>query len=171
MSSTPPPAPPTPWWFWLLLAGFAAAGLAIIALAFRANTLLGLGMAAVIALALAVNWATRRRLRAMAAARAGEDFTSFARAFTPEVDPEVVRAVYEALQVHLSPPDLPLAIRPDDDLDHDLRLDRDDLDFDLFTAIAHRTRRATTGAEQNPFYGRVRTVRDLVLFFDAQPPA
>jgi hypothetical protein len=49
-----------------------------------------------------------------------------------------------------------------------LKLDEDDLDLDLIEEIAQRTGRSMENFESNPYYGKVTTARDLVLFFNHQ---
>ncbi len=60
-------------------------------------------------------------------------------------------------------------VRASDRLMEDLRLDDDDLDFDLAMQIEQRTGRSLDQTKTNPLLGKVKTVRDLVLFFNAQP--
>ncbi|EDX89816.1 hypothetical protein ADG881_1918 [Alcanivorax sp. DG881] len=50
-------------------------------------------------------------------------------------------------------------------------LDQDDLDLDLVEEIAQRTSRSFDGYESNPYYGKVTTARNLVLFFNHQARA
>ena len=50
-------------------------------------------------------------------------------------------------------------------------LDEDDLDLDLVEEIAQRTSRSLDGYESNPYYGKVTTARNLVLFFNYQDRA
>jgi hypothetical protein len=57
----------------------------------------------------------------------------------------------------------------DDNMTEDLRVDADDLDMDLVPHIAERAGRSLNDTRRNPLYGKVRTVRDLVAFLEAQP--
>jgi hypothetical protein len=50
----------------------------------------------------------------------------------------------------------------------DLNRDLDDIEY-LLVDIAARTGHALDETEKNPFYGKITTVRDLVLFVNAQP--
>jgi len=59
-------------------------------------------------------------------------------------------------------------IRPDDRLEEDLDIDGDDLDFFLLKQIAERTGRSLAETKMNSYYGKVKTVRDLVGFFVGQ---
>jgi hypothetical protein len=60
-----------------------------------------------------------------------------------------------------------MPLRATDDLDEDLRSDPDDLD-DLAGDIADRTGRSLEGYAEDPLYGKIRTVGDLVQFCVAQ---
>lgn len=110
----------------------------------------------------------KRRLRELAIERPGESICAFARAFDRrQVDAWVIRAVYEEIGGQLAMPGFPL--RPGDDLSKTLNLDGDALDFDIAPAIAERTGRSLADTESNPYFDKVRTAADLVLFFNAQP--
>ena len=80
----------------------------------------------------------------------------------------MIRAVYEQLQQQLywAYPDFP--VRATDRLVKDLRLDPDDIDTDLLSDVAGRTRRSIRDIKANPQYGGVKTAQDLVAFFCAQ---
>lgn len=109
----------------------------------------------------------RRHLAGLAAQRSGESICQFARSFARrEVDTWVVRAVYESLYGYLGGR---LPIRASDRLKQDLWLDDDDLDLDLLDEIARLCGRSLERVEENPQFGRVDRVRDLVLFLNQQP--
>jgi len=72
------------------------------------------------------------------------------------------------LQEHLNSECTDFPIRPDDRLLEDLRIDPEDLDDLLARQIAERTGRSLANPEENPYYGKVKTVRDLVTFFLGQ---
>jgi hypothetical protein len=113
----------------------------------------------------------RRRLKHLAKLRAGESICEFARSFERNnVDTWVIRAVYEQLQDYLGKnPVVP--IRAADRLKEDLPIDAEDLEMDLAEEIAQRTGRSLKDTTANPYYGKIRTVEDLVLFFNSQPKA
>lgn len=112
----------------------------------------------------------RRRMRAWARARPGESICTFARSFdTRAVDTWVIRAVYEQLQAYLAPDHAGFPVRASDVLVKGLLDHADDLDLDLVFEIAQRTGRSLEQTDGNPMYGKVTTVRDLVMFFVAQP--
>ena len=103
--------------------------------------------------------------------RNGLSICEFAREFDPKVvDTWIIRAVYEQLQAAL-PTKENVPIKASDGLFNTLMLDEDDLDLDLVEEIAQRTSRSLEGYESNPYYGKVTTARNLVLFFNHQPRA
>ncbi|MEM7018209.1 MAG: hypothetical protein AAF512_12820, partial [Pseudomonadota bacterium] len=59
-------------------------------------------------------------------------------------------------------------IKASDNLFETLKFDADDLDLDLVEEIAQRTGRSLEDGESNPYYGKVTTVGNLVLFFNHQ---
>jgi hypothetical protein len=100
--------------------------------------------------------------------REGLSICEFAREFDPKiVDTWIIRAVYEQLQAAL-PTTQNVPIKASDNLFDILLLDEDDLDIDLVEEIAQRTNRNLEGYESNPYYGKVTTARNLVLFFNHQ---
>lgn len=103
--------------------------------------------------------------------RNGLSICEFAREFDPKVvDTWIIRAVYEQLQAAL-PTKENVPIKASDGLFNTLMLDEDDLDLDLVEEIAQRTSRSLEGYESNPYYRKVTTARNLVLFFNHQPRA
>jgi hypothetical protein len=111
-----------------------------------------------------------KHLQTLAANRAGESICSFARAeHCRNLDTWVVRAVYEEIQGHLASGCSGFPLRWTDRLKEDLRIDPDALDEELAIDIAERTGRELKNTESNPLFGKVETVRDLVLFFQGQP--
>jgi hypothetical protein len=104
-----------------------------------------------------------RRAQRLAAARTGESICSFARSFARRsVDPWVIRATYEQLVAKCGFP-----VRADDQLENDLYIGDEDLDF-LTLDILERAGRTLDRPEANPHFGKVVTVRDLVLFVEQQ---
>jgi hypothetical protein len=120
-----------------------------------------------------VVWMSRRhkaRLQAIAAMREGESICGFARSFDlRSTDPLVVRSVYEQIQHELHGIRAGFPVRASDRFGKELEIDDDTLDIALVPAIARRTGRCLDGTQANPCYGRVRTVSDLVQFFNHQP--
>lgn len=87
-----------------------------------------------------------------------------------EVDTWVIRAVYEQVQAYVVS-NKHIAIKSSDKLKEDLHIDDEDLDLDLVEEISQRSGRTLEGYESNPYYGKVKTVKDLVLFFNNQAKA
>ena len=125
---------------------------------------------------------SKRNMRKLAAGRADESICTFVRQFNcRKSDPWILRAVYEELSRYSVVDGRPLPIRADDQccgsnldeiewkfLENNLKIDPEDLD-DLAHTIAGRAGRSMEDAKQNPFYGKVKTVRDLVGFLEHQP--
>lgn len=100
--------------------------------------------------------------------RKGLSICEFAREFDSHtVDTWLIRATYEQLQAAL-PTKHKVPIKASDNLFDTLKLDEDDLDLDLVKEIAQRTGRSLDNLESNPYYGKVTTARNLVLFFNHQ---
>lgn len=107
------------------------------------------------------------RIRKLAESRAGESICEFARSFERrQIDTWVIRAVCEEIQEYLggSPP---VPIRAADRLKDDLPIDAEDLEMDLAGRISQRTGRSFN-TSANPYYAKINTVEDLVLFFNGQ---
>ena len=110
------------------------------------------------------------RLRTIAAERQGESICEFAQDFdTRTVDTWIIRAVYEQIQRQLDHVHSAFPLRASDRLKEDLQLDDDDLDMDIAVQIEQRTSRSLDLTKANPYFGKVKTLRDLVMFFQAQP--
>ncbi len=152
--------------FWWLLAVFAALWMASLTFKFGVAVLSWLSL--IIFLGVIASLFERRRIRKMAEKRQADSICSFARSFDcHKTDTRIIRAVYEELQHYYGDaPSFP--IRATDSFEKDLKLDSEDLD-DIAREIAVRTQRSMNGCEQNPSYGKVKTVADLILFFSHQP--
>ena len=112
----------------------------------------------------------RSRIQDVAVSRNGQSICAFARDFDPRaVDTWIIRAVYEQIQNELKGVHQPFAVRADDRLKEDLLLDDDAVDMDLANEIAMRAGRSLAHTKNNPYFGKVKTVRDLVLFVNTQP--
>ena len=154
------------WPAWIALALFA-----FVPVYFLLNHPVGTSavIALLVVLSVVENKRHKTRLVALAESRSGESICEFARSFEPkEIDTWVVRAVYEQLQRYLSE-DTSVPVRATDRLKEDLPIDSEDLEMDLMAEIAQRTGRSLDNTIDNPYYDKVRTVGDLVLFFNAQP--
>jgi hypothetical protein len=107
--------------------------------------------------------------RHLALSRANESICDFARTFDRKrLDPWIIRAVYEELSRFLSVDGKPTAIRAKDRCEKDLRIDPDDL-ADLAQDIALRAGLSMDSTKQNPYFGKIHTVGDLVAFLEHQP--
>jgi hypothetical protein len=103
-----------------------------------------------------------RHDRRIAEARKGESICQFARGFDRRrIDTWIIRAVYEEFSGAFP-------LRSSDRFNEDLRIDGEDLE-DGAIRIAQRTGRALDGYERNPMFGKVKTLRDMVMFFHHQP--
>ena len=111
----------------------------------------------------------KRRFEAMSRIRDGESICNFALSFdTRQTDTWVIRAAHQEIQQLLksSMPDFP--VRASDSLLDDLHIDADEME-DLVADIAARSGHSLDETEANPFFGKINTVSDLVLFMNAQP--
>lgn len=157
----PPPKGPTTMkiWHWLVLAAIAAVGLWLL----YANPPLRWTLAGFFALVAVGACFDRRYFKRLEEERKEESICSFSRALpAKEYDTWVVRAVYEEVSRFVRVP-----IRPSDDLEKDLRMHPDDRD-DLAFEIARRAGRSMEDAQKNPLFDRVKTVADMVAFFENQ---
>ena len=151
----------------LVLAGLVAL---VLSLAWVHPAVVGSFLGAAIVLSIWRNLATRKSLQRLAASRAGETICEFVRAFdTRSTDTWTLRAVYEELQSYLAPSYPAFPLRAEDDLRRDLKIDEEDLDVEIARRVLERTGRCLDGAQLNPLYGKVRTVRDFVNFVADQP--
>ena len=109
-----------------------------------------------------------RRMLSVAADRTEESICTFVRSFDyRQIDSWILRAVYEELSRYSVVDGRPLPIRADDRWEEDLKIDPEDFE-DLAMDIAHRARRSMDDTNHNPLYGKVKTVRDIVSFFQHQ---
>lgn len=100
----------------------------------------------------------------MAAEREQESICTFARSVDArEIDPWIIRAVYEELSACCAVP-----VRARDHFDHDLALDQEDLG-DAVMDIAERAGRSLEYAGDSPFGTSFATVRDLLNVLNHQP--
>jgi hypothetical protein len=121
-----------------------------------------------VAVSIVINILDQQRLHRLAAERQGKSICRFARSLDyRRLDTKIIRAVYEGFQDYLGPS---FPLRASDDLDQTYRIDREDLD-DIANEIAGRCGRSMDGWAQNPYYGKVSTVSDLIEFLSALPKA
>lgn len=152
------------------LIGVAAVGI-FWCFTIQALLLFGLGGALIGIWVRATTKAAQMRFSEVAASRGGESICQFARSFdTRRVDTWVIRAVYEALQKELEFAHPAFPVRASDTVST-LLIDPDDLDMAVGPEVARRTGRSLDNIEANPYYGKVKSVRDLVMCFNQQPKA
>jgi hypothetical protein len=117
----------------------------------------------------ALNVVHKKRMRALAAERAGESICQFARSLPyRQLDTTVIRAVYEEFEEAVGYPGCVIPIRASDLYEETLLMDSEDVD-DMVQDIAKRCGRSLDGSEANPYHGRVHTVGEIVHFLCAQP--
>ena len=110
------------------------------------------------------------KLKKLSEERSELSICEFARSFDRKViDTWVIRAVYEQIQEYVATSDYVLPIKADDDLEKTIEIDDEDLDMDILVEILQRTGRSMKDTESNPFFGKVKTVSDLVYFVNEQP--
>lgn len=152
---------------WLTLCALAAILIVGLVALPILRVLIGLILAAMLS---GTVWLSRRE-RKLRAARAGEDIGTFARSFdrrSPEFDPHVVRATWDALQNQLDPKEGSYPLRAADRLEEDLGLLPEDVEDAIIEVIA-RAGRSSEATRANPVYGHVVTVADFVRFATHQP--
>jgi hypothetical protein len=116
-----------------------------------------------------INRQEKHRFKVMASSREGESICEFARSFNVrQTDTWIIRAAYQELQLLLQSYVPAFPVRASDSLLNDLKIDPDDVE-DLLLDIAERSGRSLDKTENNPYYGKVRAVSDLVFFINAQP--
>jgi hypothetical protein len=115
-----------------------------------------------------INRREKRRFEGMCINRDEESICTFARSFSiRHVDTWVIRAAHQEIQQLMKSYIPAFPVRASDSLLNDLQLDSDDIE-DLLVDIAARSGQSLDAPESNPFYGKINTVLDLVLFINAQ---
>lgn len=109
------------------------------------------------------------RFKRLAKKREGLSICEFARSFDcRRVDTKIIRAAYEGFQnwAGFGIKDFP--VMASDDVYKIYGMESEDLE-DFGGELAEKVGRSWNALESNPLYGKVNTVRDLVLFLDHQP--
>lgn len=115
------------------------------------------------------NWKRNRKLMTLANERVDESICTFARSFDRKrVDTWVIRAVYDELQQYATFRDGTCPLNASDKLEKDLNIDPEDIE-DVIQIVAQRSVRSLENTEINPYYGKITTVGDFVLFINSQP--
>lgn len=109
--------------------------------------------------------------RSQSEIREGETICDFVRSIDyRNIDTHVIRAVYELLEpYYIYDKDKILPARADDSLWKDIKIDPDDIDMDLFYELLNVTGRVVDGMKKNPYYGKINTVKDLIMLINLQP--
>ena len=109
------------------------------------------------------------RLKKIATMRGAADICTYARSFDyRNIDTKIMRAVFEKVQEWAGEFDgKPFPVKADDDFDRIYQMDPDDLD-DIYYEVANELGISTERAEDNPYYDKVKSVKELVLFLHNQ---
>ena len=109
-------------------------------------------------------------MRKLARGRGEANICAYARSFDyRSVDTKIIREVWNELQSCLGKYDgKPFPIQANDMFEETYKLDPDDLD-DVYWAVANRLGIDTENPESNPYWNKVTSVKNLVLFLDNQP--
>ncbi len=110
-----------------------------------------------------------RRMKKMAIERGKPDICTYARSFDyRNVDTKIMREVYNLVQEWAGKFDeIPFPVQADDSFDEIYKMDPDDLD-EIYFEVTEKLGISKENAEANPYYDRVETVKDLVLFLNEQ---
>ena len=110
------------------------------------------------------------RLLKIARSRGKADICGYARSFDfRNTNTKIMRAVFNEIQDWAGRYDgAPFPVEADDSFESLYRMDPDDLD-DIYYDIAEELGIGTHEPERNPYFNRVKTVKDLVLFLHEQP--
>lgn len=148
-----------------LVGGVVAIAVKVVLVAGVAGVVIVVCIAALLPISYVAN---RHRLARLHAAREGETMATFVFALDwRRLDPWVVRATWDCLQAYVPFDGRTYPFHADDRLEA-FGIDGEELDY-IGRDIAHRAGRSLATTEDNPWYGRVDTVADLVHFIDAQP--
>jgi hypothetical protein len=112
----------------------------------------------------------RRRIKRISMKRGDANICAFARSLDyRNLDTKIIRAVYNEFKDWNSYSNVKhFPVQTDDDIYEIYRMDDEDL-WDIFCKIADRVGRSIEDIEQNPWYGKVKTVEDLIFFLNNQP--
>ena len=111
-----------------------------------------------------------RHFRKLLSERSEASICTFARAFDRRsVDPWILRSVYDLLKDGPAHIEREFPILPEDNLFNDLLVDEEDMADIIGPIIAFQTGRSLEGYLENFIEGDSHSVRDLVMFFNAQP--
>lgn len=111
-----------------------------------------------------------RRMKKIAVERGEPNICEYARSFDyREIDTKILREVWNELQKCLGKLEgKPFPIKADDMFKATYNLDPDDLD-EVYWAVADKLGIDTENPENNPYWNKVTSVKNLVLFLHNQP--
>jgi len=126
-------------------------------------------LAATVVLLVISSFLHHRRLSSLAMERGSSDLSTFVRSLDlGDADAEIAREVFAHLQDYLEEcQGQPFPVQADDSFRDHYRMDDEDLD-DLYSEVAEKLGISTERPEGNPYFEKVETVRDLVLFLNHQ---
>ncbi|WP_415898180.1 hypothetical protein [Neptuniibacter sp. QD57_21] len=110
------------------------------------------------------------RMKRLSNERGEADICEYARSFEyRSVDTKIMREVWNELHLWLGKYNgKPFPIETEDTFDSTYNMDPDDLD-DIYLAVAERLGIYTDSPEKNPYFDKVTSVKNLVLFLHHQP--
>ncbi len=108
-------------------------------------------------------------MKKIALMRGEPDICTYTRSFDyRNIDTKIIRAVYNSVQEWAGKyNDIPFPVKADDSFDKIYQIDPEDLD-DIYFEIADNLNIDTKNHELNPYYEKIKTVKDLVMFLDQQ---
>ncbi|WP_415905914.1 hypothetical protein ACMXYX_08600 [Neptuniibacter sp. QD72_48] len=125
---------------------------------------------AIIILMLILSALEHFRMKRLSNERGEADICKYATSFDyRNVDTKIMREVWNELHLWLGKYDgKPFPIETKDTFDNTYNMDPDDLD-DIYLAVAERLGINTDSPEKNPYFNKVTSVKNLVLFLHHQP--
>ncbi len=124
----------------------------------------------IILILVAVSFLEHLRMKRIAVFRGEPNICEYAREFDyRNIDTKIMREVWSEVQNYLGKYNgKPFPVKADDLFKDTYNLDSDDLD-DIYWAVADRLGISTDNPETNPYFNKVTSVKNLVLFLHNQP--
>ncbi|WP_415881286.1 hypothetical protein [Neptuniibacter sp. QD34_54] len=125
---------------------------------------------AIIILMLSLSVLEHFRMKRLSNERGEADICEYARSLEyRNVDTKIMREVWNELHLWLGKYDgKPFPIETEDTFESTYNMDPDDLD-EIYWAVANRLGIDTEHPENNPYFDKVTSVKNLVLFLHHQP--
>ena len=110
------------------------------------------------------------RMKKIAIERGNPNICEYARSFDyRNVDTKIMRAVWNEVQLNLGNYNgKPFPVKAEDMFEETYNMHPDDLD-DIYWSVADRLGIDTEQPENNPYFNKVTSVKNLVLFLHNQP--